>query len=268
MNKNALIVFLLIGFGVPWVGWTVADIFEFSPAIEMIIFYVGDFCSIGGLVAVFVASGKDGFLRLINRLFVVNFPIRWWFISFLIPFLYVGFAYGLGSYLSEEVVNIELSNFWGMFSTGALMLFLTGPIGEEFGWRGFLLPELFIKYSALKATLIVGIVWSIWHYPLYYDGIFSSVYMSLLFTITLITTSMIMTIIMLHTKGNMLIAIIYHWLINVLPITFSRVLVDDALNFTVLQILGKIIIVILLLLYIGEKPIQQLNEKARQFSLS
>jgi uncharacterized protein len=156
MNKNALIAFLIIAFGVPWVAWTVAAIFEFSPTIERNIYYFGDFCSVGGLVAAFVANGKDGLLRLIKRLFVVNFPIRWWFISFLIPFLYVGFAYSIGSYLSEEEVGIELSNFWGMFSIGALMLFLTGPIGEEFGWRGFLLPELFKKYSVLKATLIEG----------------------------------------------------------------------------------------------------------------
>ena len=38
-------------------------------------------------------------------------------------------------------------------------------VGEEYGWRGFALPRLQRRYSALVATLIVSAVWWIWHYP-------------------------------------------------------------------------------------------------------
>ncbi len=39
-------------------------------------------------------------------------------------------------------------------------------LGEELGWRGYLLPSLCEKYSYLKATIISSIIWGIWHAPI------------------------------------------------------------------------------------------------------
>ena len=38
-------------------------------------------------------------------------------------------------------------------------------VGEELGWRGFALPNQLQKHSALAASLILGVLWSIWHLP-------------------------------------------------------------------------------------------------------
>jgi membrane protease YdiL (CAAX protease family) len=60
-------------------------------------------------------------------------------------------------------------------STPALLVpFLFGPLGEEFGWRGFLLPRFVEEFSVLPACLLVGIIWSAWHWPLFYKGIIKS----------------------------------------------------------------------------------------------
>ncbi|HEY6985410.1 MAG TPA: CPBP family intramembrane glutamic endopeptidase, partial [Rhodanobacteraceae bacterium] len=48
-----------------------------------------------------------------------------------------------------------------------VMAAIDGPLGEEIGWRGVLLPELLRKMSPLAAALIVGVVWYAWHVPLY-----------------------------------------------------------------------------------------------------
>lgn len=51
---------------------------------------------------------------------------------------------------------------------GALGLsLLTGPLGEEAGWRGFALPRFQQKYSALTSSLIIGVLWTCWHFPNY-----------------------------------------------------------------------------------------------------
>ena len=42
-----------------------------------------------------------------------------------------------------------------------------GPLGEELGWRGFLLPEFQKRFPNLKSAIIIGIVWFIWHIPLF-----------------------------------------------------------------------------------------------------
>jgi CAAX protease family protein len=48
-----------------------------------------------------------------------------------------------------------------------VMAAIDGPLGEEIGWRGVLLPELMRRMSPLAAALVVGLVWYAWHVPLY-----------------------------------------------------------------------------------------------------
>lgn len=38
-------------------------------------------------------------------------------------------------------------------------------LGEEYGWRAFLLPELNKQYSKVKSSTIVGVVWALYHFP-------------------------------------------------------------------------------------------------------
>jgi membrane protease YdiL (CAAX protease family) len=49
-----------------------------------------------------------------------------------------------------------------------LVLLIGGPLGEEFGWRGFSLPALEVCFSPLWASLILGVIWAVWHLPLFF----------------------------------------------------------------------------------------------------
>ncbi len=70
----------------------------------------------------------------------------------------------------------------------------SGPISEEAGWRGFALPRLQAKYTALVSSLILGVVWTFWHLPLYFvsgsaqRGIPLPIYLVLICTLTLYIT--------------------------------------------------------------------------------
>ena len=49
-----------------------------------------------------------------------------------------------------------------------LLVLVSGPLGEELGWRGYYLTSKAKRYSILKASLITGLVWSFWHLPLWF----------------------------------------------------------------------------------------------------
>jgi len=50
---------------------------------------------------------------------------------------------------------------------GTLGLFVAiGGIGEELGWRGFLVPELYKHYDFTRTVLISGVIWAVYHWPL------------------------------------------------------------------------------------------------------
>ncbi|WP_457831901.1 CPBP family glutamic-type intramembrane protease, partial [Staphylococcus aureus] len=43
---------------------------------------------------------------------------------------------------------------------------IANALGEEIGWRGFLVPELYKKIGYTKTSLLTGAIWSVWHYPI------------------------------------------------------------------------------------------------------
>jgi uncharacterized protein len=95
-----------------------------------------------------------------------------------------------------------------------LFLFLTGPLGEELGWRGFLLPRLLQKNSALRASVILGVIWGLWHLPLYYKSWEATPWKAPNFLLGVICFSVLLAALYVGTRGNLLLCIIMHWMFN------------------------------------------------------
>ena len=83
---------------------------------------------------------------------------------------------------------------------------LQGPLGEELGWRGYLLPRLLRQHSPLTASVVLGIIWAAWHFEIF----FHSVSADALFFASAVALSILMTVLFLHTRGSVLLAIIMH----------------------------------------------------------
>jgi membrane protease YdiL (CAAX protease family) len=115
-----------------------------------------------------------------------KYQVRSWYI----PLLYAAIAYGivwllgLGGFGNPQTANAIVEQIhlggpaWLNLTIGILLTGIYGLIrstasalGEEIGWRGFLVPELSRTTSFTATALISGIVWSVWHYPeLIYGG--------------------------------------------------------------------------------------------------
>lgn len=85
------------------------------------------------------------------------------FAPLVVSALIVAIAYPMGllHYAPDQVHPLRFIVFF------LLMFFLDGPLGEEVGWRGLLLPELLKTMGPLKASFVVGVIWYLWHIPLY-----------------------------------------------------------------------------------------------------
>jgi len=114
---------------------------------------------------------------------------------------------------------------WILLVSFAHNLLLGGPLGEEIGWRGFLLPQLLKRYRPLTASLILGVVWALWHLPidLYAGYLLEGPAAILIRIITVVPLAILFTWFYLKSNGNLLVALFLHTSINITPdLGFSR----------------------------------------------
>lgn len=127
-----------------------------------------------------------------------------------------------------------------------------GPLGEELGWRGYVLNELQTKYSPLRSALIVGVLWGFWHTPLWfvtgYTGVNLLKYIAL-FMIGIISFSIIVTL-FYNLNKNLLIPIVIHQLFN-----FSLVMIRGNLLDILAYVMLSYFFVAIILIVINPKEI-------------
>jgi membrane protease YdiL (CAAX protease family) len=98
-----------------------------------------------------------------------------------------------------------------------LIFFTGGPLQEEFGWRGYALPRLQSRFSALASSLILGFFWWLWHLPLVFiPGRFmtDNLLLFLALSVEIILTSILFTWIYNNTNGSILTALLLHTTMN------------------------------------------------------
>jgi uncharacterized protein len=257
-QKNAaMIVFFLVAFGIPWATWISLALLHVSAPENTLPFMVGaSFCSVGGAAATYVASGASGLKDLARRSVLYRVPIVWWMYALFLPLGLLACAsviYGMAHGKVGPVKPAELFHEWWLFFIFVFGLF-QGPLGEELGWRGFLLPFLLKKCSPLKASLILGLAWALWHLPSgllpggpYY---FHTISGTLLFAASAVALSILMTVLFLRTNGSVLLAIVMHWSVmpssEIVKISFpSAQLAPDWLRAVVVIVVAVVVAIAL-----------------------
>jgi membrane protease YdiL (CAAX protease family) len=108
-----------------------------------------------------------------------------------------------------------------------LPIFILGfdGLGEEVGWRGFALPRLLKKHSALLASLILGLLWGFWHLGYWLTpGSFNDDRHFLLKIANPIALAFIHTWIFTHARQSILLAILFHAINNTASVILANTL--------------------------------------------
>ncbi len=167
---------------------------------------------IAALVLTAINHGWPGIKSLLSRITIWKFKTYWYVII-----IFGAGALGLTAMLIATLFDLADFSFAGRPSIFLFPLFLIwvivfgGPLGEEFGWRGYALPELMIHEGPWKSSLILGLVWSAWHLPLFWmPGTVQYELSFITYTLMTVPLTFIYTWIYLGTGGSILAAILFH----------------------------------------------------------
>ncbi|WP_416864347.1 MAG: CPBP family intramembrane glutamic endopeptidase [Imperialibacter sp.] len=121
--------------------------------------------SIVALTMTAAATGKKGLMELFVKQTVKKMATKWLLLS----------LFGIPAVASLAILtslNFDLSGFH-LRTTQLLpqvVVIILIAIGEEYGWRGYLLPRLMKKTNVLYASIVLGLIWGLWHFPAYLIG--------------------------------------------------------------------------------------------------
>ena len=200
--------------------------------------------------------GKDGVVALLKR--YVQWRVGWqWYMAafFLAPTLIV-----LAVYINAALIGVppDFSTVIAhkIFGGAAYLLLFILPFflvdlianGEEIGWRGYVLPRLQAKYSALTSTLILGVIWGFWHLPKYLSH-WNTVSFAW-FMVHTMAYAVMLTWLYNNTKGSLLLVAISHASSNTAGVfmlmanTVSSENMGAYIIFVLLEVITAVIIII------------------------
>jgi len=189
--------------------------------------------SIGGLgpiVGLFVyfkflgcTKDRQKYIKRLTR--IKNIKISTWIVAIFLPFAVIALSNFIGYLITHNALTdfhiLEFDKDFlaaGFFYPVFLIFF--GPIPEELGWRGVAFEELLNRLNYYKAQIIVAVLWALWHIPLFFIpgsyqnslGIFTTAFW--MFFINVILNSFITGWIYVKSNRSLLMAIIFHYTIN------------------------------------------------------
>jgi membrane protease YdiL (CAAX protease family) len=229
MKTGNIVLFLLVTFIWSWGFWSLPVMLHLGMALPP---SLAEYAAsgtpaawgplVGAIVVALVRGGPAALWALLKRALMFRFGWPWYLVVLGLFPLLVGGSYLLALLLGETVVPTEAMEQPVLIPIAFVYILLTGgPLQEEFGWRGTLLDPMQERFGALRASLVVGVIWALWHLPLFYFpneaapfydrpfwGLFISVVMmSVLFTwVWNNTGGSIAAVMLLHTTFN-----IAHW---------------------------------------------------------
>jgi membrane protease YdiL (CAAX protease family) len=257
MKRHPLVTFFLLVFILTWVVWVprasgaplgvLGQAWTWIPAIA-------------ALLAAALTGGRGALRELGSRLVRWRVGWQWYVVVILGPAVFslaVAGVYTLfGGSWAEAAPPAILAGPLLLLPLFLAILTLTDGLGEELAWRGFALPRLLTRYNALVASVVLGVIWALWHLPLLWtegNGMFHLPVWLLLLDLT--AKSILFTWVFLHTRGSVLIAMLFHGATNLFLVSPEVVGTGD-LEVAVLAMVGKWVLVGIVLVVAGPRLVR------------
>ncbi len=207
--RRQVVVFLLLAAGLSWWTWPLTLLNPTSTAL------VPWGPTIAALIVTGLAFGRHELGRLAGRMVRWRVGPGWYAVALLGPVVLLGvpvlvlMATGARPDVTEPFPGVAT-----LLLVFAVRFAFGGALGEEAGWRGFLLPRVRRRYGLLAASLVVGVVWMAWHLPLFLSGPATDQRPPLQFALWGLALSVVFAWIYERTDGNLLIVMLFHGMVD------------------------------------------------------
>jgi membrane protease YdiL (CAAX protease family) len=206
VRRRPLVSFFVLAYAISWLPAISYALTGSGPAILS--------CgpTLAAIVVLSLTSGKRGLKALFHSMLKWRVGFRWWIVALLTPVAFSAIATGLNVALGAPTPTADDFGRWTNVLPLALIILLVPVIGgawEEPGWRGYALPRLLRERSALAASLVLGVLWALWHVPVFLVG---DQHWSDLVLVVVVTV--FLTWLFLNALQSVLIAMAFHAMNN------------------------------------------------------
>jgi membrane protease YdiL (CAAX protease family) len=242
---SPLSTFLLLTFAITWAIWLPLAAashglvsFQVSPTLGGLLGAFGP--SLAGVATAVLYGGRRGLRLLLGRLLIWRVGAQWYAfvllwpaaLSLVVTALHVVLGGTAPDFANPLVLTLYpvppealAAGPWVLLPFVFLQQMLVGSsMGEELGWRGLALPHLQERRSALISSLIVGLVWGVWHLPKFFiagDPI-AEVFFGW-FLLGIVADAILFTWVYNNTGGSLLLALLLHTSISITALFLTSV---------------------------------------------
>jgi membrane protease YdiL (CAAX protease family) len=224
-RRHSLTVFFTVAFAVSWSAWLPA-VLSGDPATGLVL--LGSFGPLlAALLTTALFDGRTGFRDLGRRLLIWRVRPYWYAVVLVLPALLSLARTAVSVALGAPLPRFDDPPFVHAYPipsqvAGAVpwlaflplvfvqQLLVGSAMGEEPGWRGYALPRMQWRHSALRAGVLLGLLWGLWHLPLWLWRDQRSPEEIGWELLGIIATSVLFTWVFNHTDGSLLLAMLFH----------------------------------------------------------
>lgn len=221
-HLSPLAAYVVLAYVLSWVLWVPAVLWfpdvSSPPWWAIVLVFVGIYGpSVAAIAAAAVHGGRIEVSVLFAKLWRWRVGWSWYGLVLLGPPAFVWIGAGIHKALGGTVGVSEIE--WPLRATLVLATYVPfGPLGEELGWRGYALPHLETYLSPLASSVILGIIWAVWHVPMFWFSPIGLPARSLstigMWIVSVLSFSILLSYVARNTNYSVPIAILLHATLN------------------------------------------------------
>ena len=219
---GSLLKFFFLTYAVTWTCFITVVMISRGPAptapagalVRGFLLLLGTFAP--ALVALGITArteGRQGVRALLRPIVDWQVGTRWYLFA-------IGYLPAIK--LCVALVHRVMTGSWPRFGTEpwyiiVVAIAISTPVqaGEEIGWRGYALPRLAGRFGFARASILLGLIWSCWHLPIFFLRGADKYGQSFpVWTLQVVALSVAITWLYAHTNGSLLLTMLMHSAVN------------------------------------------------------